>query len=163
MDKKCILVTYWCYTCKGSEQSVDHLLLHWPIASELWCMVFKLLGASWVIPKSVVDLIASYKGYFHRHQDIVIWKAIPHCLKWWIRQEQNAQCFEDSERYLPDIKLFFFKMLFEWMLVVGSPSLCSLSNFVDICNLWDWLYISCILGYLLSINKIYLSKKHKRG
>ena len=61
MDKTCTMVTYWCYTCRGSEQSVDHLLLHCPIASELWCIMYgiQVHGVSWVMPKSVVDLIAS--------------------------------------------------------------------------------------------------------
>ena len=46
---------------QGSEQPVDHLLLHCPIASEMWSIMYgiQVHGVSWVMPKSVVDLIAS--------------------------------------------------------------------------------------------------------
>ena len=39
--------------CKCNSESVDHLFLHCPIASELWDMVFGLFGVSWVVPLSI--------------------------------------------------------------------------------------------------------------
>ena len=34
----------WCFMCKSNGESVDHLLIHCPIATELWSMVFTLFG-----------------------------------------------------------------------------------------------------------------------
>ena len=44
--------------CKCYEESVNHLLLHCPVAIELWAMVLGLFGVYWVMPKIVVDLFS---------------------------------------------------------------------------------------------------------
>lgn len=41
--------------CKRDEESVDHLLLHCPIAIELWETVFAFFGIQWVMPRRVID------------------------------------------------------------------------------------------------------------
>ena len=45
--------------CKWSGESINHLLLHCPIAFELWTMVWALFGLLWVMPQSVNRLIFS--------------------------------------------------------------------------------------------------------
>ena len=47
---KGVTIVDWCYMCKRSEESVNHLLLHCPIALELWSMVWALFGLLWVMP-----------------------------------------------------------------------------------------------------------------
>uniref|UniRef100_A0A7N2LKS5 Serine/threonine-protein phosphatase 2A 55 kDa regulatory subunit B n=1 Tax=Quercus lobata TaxID=97700 RepID=A0A7N2LKS5_QUELO len=44
------------FTCNG--ESVDHLFLHCPVAMDMWAMGFGLFGVSWVMPQSVVELLA---------------------------------------------------------------------------------------------------------
>ena len=39
-----VIVVDWCYMCKKKGESVNRLLLHCPIAYELWYMVWTLLG-----------------------------------------------------------------------------------------------------------------------
>ena len=48
----------WCYMCKKSGESVDHLLLHCEVAGELWAGILSRAGLSWAMLKSVVDLLA---------------------------------------------------------------------------------------------------------
>ena len=36
--------------CKCNSESVEHLFLYCPVASELWDMVFGLFGVCWVMP-----------------------------------------------------------------------------------------------------------------
>lgn len=43
----------WCFMCKGDEESVNHVLLHCPVASELWNSIFSLFNLSWVMPGAV--------------------------------------------------------------------------------------------------------------
>ena len=45
--------------CKGNGESIEHFFLHCPVAMDLWYMVLGLFGVSWVMPKSVVGLLAS--------------------------------------------------------------------------------------------------------
>ena len=54
-----VTVVDWCYMCKWSGESINHLLLHCPIAFELWTMVWALFGLLWVMPQSVNRLIFS--------------------------------------------------------------------------------------------------------
>ena len=46
--------------CKCNGESVDHLLLHYPIDIELWSMALGLFGVCWVMSKAsaVVSLLA---------------------------------------------------------------------------------------------------------
>ena len=48
----------WRCMCKQCVESVDHLLLHCPIAYELWIMVFSLFGIHWAMPQRVIELFA---------------------------------------------------------------------------------------------------------
>ncbi len=39
-----IILVNWCYMCKVVRESIDHLLLHYTYAKELWDMIFVLFG-----------------------------------------------------------------------------------------------------------------------
>ena len=99
--------------CKRCGESVNHLLLHCPIAYELWPMVFCLFGIHWVMPYKVSELLASWQGKFGRHRNRGLWRFVLHCLFWCLWQERNARCFEDCEHSILDIKFFFFHTLLE--------------------------------------------------
>ena len=59
-----MLVVDLCYMCKRRGELVDHLLLHCPIAYELWSLVFFLFGLHWVMPLKVVELFEFWQGNF---------------------------------------------------------------------------------------------------
>ena len=120
--KRHIAVLEWCFMCKRCGESVDHLLLHCPIAYELWSMVFCLFGIHWVMSYKVSELLASWQGKFGRHRNICLLSFVPHCLFWCLWWEWNARCFEDCERSILDIKFSFFCTLLEWSLVLPSYS-----------------------------------------
>ena len=65
--------------------------------------VWSLLGTA-----KVVDLLACWQGRVGRHWNGVIWMVAPHCLMWCLWRERNDRSFEDFERTLLDLKLFFF-------------------------------------------------------
>ena len=58
---------------------MDHLLLHCPIAYELWYMVFCLFGIHWVMSYKVNEVLASWQGKFGRQRNIGLWTFVPHC------------------------------------------------------------------------------------
>ena len=47
----------WCIMCCHCGETVDHLLLHCEMAYQLWSFVFITFGLSWVIPRSIPDLL----------------------------------------------------------------------------------------------------------
>ena len=62
--KRSIIVLDQCYMSKRCRESVDHLLLHCPIASELWSLVFCLFGLHCVMPLKVLEVFESWQGKF---------------------------------------------------------------------------------------------------
>ena len=93
-----IELDWWCM-CKRCGESMDHLLLHCPMAYKLWTMVFCLFGLQWVIPKSVINLFVACQGSFGRHRNIAFWKVVPHCIircLWWERNDRSSESCEWS-------------------------------------------------------------------
>ena len=67
------ILTYENFRRKGGE-GVDHLLNHCTEAYQLWCFVFRSFGISWVLPKSVKDLLFGWWNWMGKHSlDIGIW------------------------------------------------------------------------------------------
>ena len=115
--RKCgLIIQNWCCLCQRDGESVDHLFLHCSMASDMWAMVFGMFGVQWVMPKSIMDLFSCWMGWFRRHDSVLVWKMIPHCLIWCLWRERNARHFEDSERHLHKLKSLFFHTLFDWVL-----------------------------------------------
>ena len=112
------------------------------------------------MPKSVVRLLACWQGQFGHHWNGHIWTIVPHCLMWCLWRERNSRCFEDNEKSISDLKLFFFRTLVDWLSPLQNQSF---SSFLDLCNFCTWfvdpLYTSCVLGCpFFHINKsFYLS------
>ena len=46
-------------------------------------------------------------------------------------------CFEDKERSISDLKLFFFRTLMDWLAALQNQSLLSFLDFLDSCNFYS--------------------------
>ena len=57
LRKRKVCILDWCYMCKCNSESVNHLFLHCPVASELWDMVFGLFGVRHMCIVEVVGMI----------------------------------------------------------------------------------------------------------
>ena len=97
LQKRHFVVLEWCYMYKRYGESIDHLLLHCPIAYEMWSMVFCLFGICWVMQQRVVDLLDCWSCNCRQHHNIAIWRIVPHYLMWCIWQERNTRSFEGCE------------------------------------------------------------------
>ena len=130
LRRRNIILVDWCCLCKEDGETIDHLFLHCKVARELWNSVFNLFGVAWVMPRKVVELLWCWQGSLDRHREI--WKATPHCLMWCLWRERNARTFEDCERNIVDLKLLFFRSLYEWIRATGLFS-SSFIEFFDLC------------------------------
>ena len=86
-------------------------------------MAFALFGVYWVMLKMVVDLQFVGKKCFLVTKMMLCGWLLSYCLMWCLWRERNDQCFEDFEWYLPDLKLFIFKTVLDWMSVVSAIEL----------------------------------------
>ena len=87
---------------------------------------------------------------------------VPHCLMWCLWWERNSMCFEDNERSIPDLMLFFFRTLLDYLVVMWNQSFSSFLDILDSSNFCtvDPLYTSCVLGCsFFDINKSYYLSK----
>ena len=57
LHKRKVWILDWCYMCKRNGESIDHLFLHCPLASDLWSMVLGLFGVSWVMSCTALGLL----------------------------------------------------------------------------------------------------------
>lgn len=63
LRKRGMIVLDWCFMCKKEAELVNHLLLHCEMAKVLWDGVFGRVGLSWVMPKTVVEFLASWSNF----------------------------------------------------------------------------------------------------
>jgi hypothetical protein len=129
-----IILVSWCCLCKADGETVDHLLLHCSLSRELWNMILALFGVQWVMPRTVLDLLACWQGSFGKHWHVEIWRCIPHCLMWCIWRERNIRSFEGVEQPLLRLKNNFLKTLFEWVCASGCLPCESFLHFLDLCS-----------------------------
>jgi hypothetical protein len=61
----------------------------------------------------VRELIEGWFVGLPRQRHSRIWTAVPHCLMWCLWRERNLRTFEGSESSIDELKLLFFRTLFE--------------------------------------------------
>jgi hypothetical protein len=134
LKKRRVTILDWCCMCKSSGESVNHLLVHCPVAWELWSMVLVIFGKNWVMPRDVVDLLSCWKGIRSNSEAGKIWKMVPHCLMWCLWQERNDRTFNEKERTIPALKFHFLHTLLNWSKASHLDGSCSLFDMLDKCS-----------------------------
>ena len=124
--------------------SINHLLLHSGVARTLWYTIFAQFKLSWVMPKSVKELFASW-WMGGNSQSVIMWKMVPLCLMWCIWRERNARCFEDSSRNIEDLTHFFLSTI-TWTTGWLAPLVISFPIFLSFSFLGVPLYTLYVLG-----------------
>ena len=120
----------WCIMCRCNGETVDHLLLHCEKAFQLWSLVFRSFGISWVLPKSVADTLFGWRNWLGKHSSS-IWNLAPLCLMWCIWRERNWRTFEDMDKSEDQLLAFFSGSLFDWSRAWGLTSSESLPLFLS--------------------------------
>ena len=122
-----------CCMCHWNEETVDHLLLHCPVAHSLWVYMLQIFGIHWVMPGSVESLVYCWSFWLGKFNSD-IWNMIPGCLMWIVWTERNRRSFEDTEKSLVQLQALCQKTLFDW-------SRC-----------WDFSECSTILEFISSLS-----------
>ena len=110
--------------------SVDHFFLQCQVAKELWDTVLYLFGVHWVMPQQVKELIEGCHGGLSKSRFGML-SLISSC---GVYRERNFRTFEDSETTTTNLKLKFFRLLFEWMQATNLSSFASFQDFLNSCN-----------------------------
>ena len=125
----------WCIMCHCNGETVNHLLLHCEKAYQLWSLVFRSFGISWVLPRSVADTPFGWWNWFGKHSSS-IWNLTPLCLMWCIWRERNWRTFEAGDKSDDQLLANFSGSLFDWSRAWGLTSSDSIPMFLSslLCN-----------------------------
>ena len=96
-----------CFLCGKDEETIDHLLLHCPVARLLWDLLLAIFGVNWVFPKSVSETLISWSGSCVGKRRKKAWMAAPLTLFWTIWRERNNIAFENRELSAQRMKALF--------------------------------------------------------
>ncbi len=132
--KRRVLVIDWCCMCKSNGESVNHLLLHCPLAQERWNLIFTLFGTSWVMPRVVEELFACWTNTMGNSESGTIWRAVPDCLMWCLWRERNSRTFSGEENSVPALKYSFLQTLYKWLKASNLISSYSVADMLDSCS-----------------------------
>ncbi|KAI8552751.1 hypothetical protein RHMOL_Rhmol06G0291500 [Rhododendron molle] len=97
---------------KRDADTVDHLLIHCPVAWELWTTMISWFVIRWALSRNVMELLIAWKGAKVGKKRKRVWNLIPLSLMWIIWRERNSRCFEGVEKSLRSIKSFVVNSLY---------------------------------------------------
>jgi hypothetical protein len=123
--------------CKISRESIDHLFLHCMVATKSWRTILQMFGVEWVMPRSMKDMLGSWRGQKGNQTLIPIWRMAPLCLMWCVWRERNACCFEDCETDLMNLEKMMLQTLFMWRGKYQFMHEYSYFEFIDRCSLFS--------------------------
>ncbi|WMV54585.1 hypothetical protein MTR67_047970 [Solanum verrucosum] len=103
-----------CFMCDQDAESNFHLFLHCKTATKLWDMFLNILGVSWVMPKSTMELLNCWKGISSRGSKENWWMTIPACIWWTLWKERNTRCFEGKSSNIQKIQSQSLSLLYFW-------------------------------------------------
>ena len=86
-----------CYMCCCNEESVDHLLLHYPVAHSLWVQMLQVFGIQWVMSGSMESLVFCWSYWLGKFTSD-IWNMVPNCLMWVVWMKRNRHSFKAKEK-----------------------------------------------------------------
>jgi len=114
LQKRGMQICSRCFMCEQEAEVNNHLFIHCQIATSLWNRFLCILGVSWVMPKTTLELLNSWLGVGSRGKKEEWWKLIPSCIWWSIWKERNTRCFEGQKITCQRIKTNCISLLFFW-------------------------------------------------
>ena len=119
-----------CCMCHRNEETVDHLLLHGPVAHSLWVYMYQVFGIQWVMLGSVESLVYSWSNWLGKFNSD-IWNMVPSYLMWIVWTERNRHSFEDTKKSLVQLQALCQKTLFDWSKCWGFSDCSTILEFIS--------------------------------
>ena len=97
----------------------------------LWDIVFGLVDVNWVFPKTVKDVLVSWRGSFVGKKRKKIWEATPLCIFWTVWKERNRIAFREGVLNVQKLKNIFVCNLWSWAKLYVGEEEFSLIGFLE--------------------------------
>ena len=118
------------FLCGCAEETIHHLL-HCPIVSSLWEIIFSLFRLSWVFPKSIKEAVLSWKGSFVGKKRSKVWKSVPVCIFWTFWKKRNCLAFKNGSLAVQRLKHSFVFNMWDWNNMYIGEGISSLIGFLE--------------------------------
>ena len=86
-----------CFLCAYEEENANHIFIHCTMARVLWDLVLGLFGVQWAFPKTVKEVLFSWRGAFVGKKKKKLWNFIPLFIFWTVWKEMNKLAFRGGE------------------------------------------------------------------
>ena len=97
--------------CKSVEETVSHLLMHYHVPRDVWCMILGRFGMDWVMVGNTLGNVRPWRVAKVRNDVLDIWNVVPLCLWWNIWKERNSRTSENIDDSHPLVLKFRFLSL----------------------------------------------------
>ena len=88
-------------------------MLHCPIVNSLWDIIFSLVGVHCVFPRTVKEVVTSWKGSFVGKKRKKAWNSVP-CVFWSVWKEMNHIAFKEGSLAVQRLRHSFVYNLWSW-------------------------------------------------
>lgn len=92
-----------CVLCRSGEESLNHIMLHYPFTWKVWSSIIKWWGVKWVIPGTVERLFQWWNGWKFKKGEMQIWKAIPLAVLWSVWKHRNDVIFNKVQPNMEEL------------------------------------------------------------
>lgn len=99
--------------CKETVEDVDYLILHCGLTMRLWWYMFRWFNTPLVIPRSMKELMLSWKSGRRRKKQRA-WNMVLIALMWVVWRERNRRAFEGAESSFLQLKCSLRSLVFFW-------------------------------------------------
>ena len=96
----------------------------------LWDLLLSIVGTSWVVPDSVIQMLHSWQGTPVGKKRKNIWNAAPVCLFWTVWQNRNMLVFENRVTSDQRTKFLFLSKLWTLANTYSGEKMYSLVDFL---------------------------------
>ena len=83
-----------CLFCQDQEETMNHVLIHFPWVWRVWSELLGWWEISWAVPSSIHSLLSWWQGYKFNAVEKRLWEAIPFTALWSIWKARNKLKFE---------------------------------------------------------------------
>jgi len=131
LQRRGIQICSRCYMCDKEAEINSHLFLHCKTAVNLWHMFLCILGVSWVMPETSLDMLKHWEGMSRRRRSKEDWwKYIPACIWWTLWKERNERSHDGQASSIQKIKMKSLSLLYFWCKQDMVGEVVSLVDFI---------------------------------
>ncbi|OVA07320.1 Reverse transcriptase zinc-binding domain [Macleaya cordata] len=122
-----------CWFCKCKAETINHLLLHCTVTSQIWEYFIQAQKRIWVKNESLLKNLVEWRSGQGTHRGKKVWLLLPYAICWAIWLERNDRAFNSAENSVDNVIIKVKGFLYMWGL---KDKIFEGLVFSDLCRNW---------------------------